>query len=182
MARKAGSYRLVRKVAKSRKVEIRENVSFAFTALTALAAVGGLISVVVLIQQVQAAASQEIHSQFQELEKTFVEGDNYKLHPYFHGGEEITTADELYPAAVGMADLHLDFFDIYWSQLPYTSFDETERRTWEDYMSDMFERSPIICHRLNEVKCWYTPEYLQFALESCPQGTLNIEDYSKECL
>ena len=82
-----------------------------------------------------------------------------------------------YQKALVLAEYQLDFFDSFWvqSQQMPELLDHKGRAwmSWMTYMKASFALSPIMCRHLNSIRTWYTPEFVEFARDSCPKGLIS---------
>jgi hypothetical protein len=127
-----------------------------------------------LARQVETGAYQSVANELLELHKLYLE--HPELRPYFRGGRDIRPDDPNYPKALVLAEYQLDFFDSFWmqsQQMPQL-LDRRGRAwgAWTAYMQDSFSMSPVMCRHLDSVKSWYTSDFVAFARQSCPKGTM----------
>lgn len=73
------------------------------------------------------------------------------LRPYFYSGKDISEDDPYYDKVIAVADLILDFFD-YIVLHPKDVTKTFDPKSWERYMKDTFDNSPVLRRRLNEAK------------------------------
>ena len=80
-----------------------------------------------------------------------------ELRPYFYSGQVLSADDPLYPRALAMAELVLDYFNSVMRQMRH--FPEMWPRVWwESYLIDSFKNSPLLCEYLRSVGEWYSPD------------------------
>lgn len=107
---------------------------------------------------VQAQVAQTINQQLTEINRTFVDKPN--LWKYFYQGTRIRPSDADYPAVMAVADMHLDFFEMfdedYIRELPGMGKEGTNWKLWQNYFKDIFRTAPALCLRLSETKNWYS--------------------------
>jgi len=160
-----------------------------YEALNVIFSVIGLVSLYLLLEQtrvanvqtlhvarsVESGAYQSIANELLELHKLYLE--HPELRPYFRGGRDMRPGDPNYDKALVLAEYQLDFFDSFWvqSQQMPELLDHRGRAwaSWMTYMRESFALSPIMCRHLDSIKTWYTPEFVEFARESCPKGSIS---------
>ncbi len=83
--------------------------------------------------------------------------DHPGLRPYFYGGQDLREDDSLYPQALAMAELVLDYFNSIMRQMRHFP-DVWPRVWWESYLIDSFKNSPVLCRYLRSVGDWYSAD------------------------
>jgi hypothetical protein len=136
----------------------------------------GLLSIGILVYQtrqssraLESTAHQTIHGQALDVDKLFIE--NSSLRPYFDSGKELGERDPNRDKVLALADLQIDFFASFWRQtdnIPALQHDTAEWRAWKNYIQSTFAASPVMRKRLAGTKDWYTPDFVCFALATCP--------------
>jgi hypothetical protein len=119
-----------------------------------------------------------------EIHKIFLEKPS--LRPYFEG-KKIQKSDIEYAQVQALADYHLDFFDFFWAQeenFLYSDKDGDAWRGWKTYIGQSFDRSPILCERIKEVKSWYENSFIEFIDQSIEsvnntKSNCNLKDFYK---
>jgi hypothetical protein len=111
-----------------------------------------------------------VNSKQLELDSIFIQ--NPDLRPYFFEKKKIDKNDKNYNKAVSVADYTIDYFDLLYSQVDYflpPRIDQNQKalNSWKTYIKQSFKLSPILCQRLNEVKDWYTSEFVHFVGSEC---------------
>ena len=159
-----------------------------FELLSLLGTLATIVGIFFLIVQtnkaseaLESSAYQTISSQLLDLNKLFV--DKSELRPYFFSGKDLTEADaeytKIYTQVISIADLQLDFFDSFWTQADHISDlrnDSAGWKAWDQYITDSFANSPIMCRRLSQVQRWYTCDFTDSYAGACPAGTYQRVD------
>ena len=105
----------------------------------------------------------------EELNKIFI--NNPELWPYFELGEDISPNDKNYFKVVALATFHLDLIDSIWTESNYIERlqrdSSDEWKSWDSWINELFEKSPIMCKRLKKVSSWYVPEFITYLEEKC---------------
>ena len=98
-----------------------------------------------------------------ELDKVFITSP--ELRPYFHSGYDIDTKNKNYLKAVAISDFMIDLFDLFWSQadkIPHIEKGGSAWQAWRQYIGDCFKNSPVLTRRFEEVKSWYSKDFVRF--------------------
>jgi hypothetical protein len=125
-------------------------------------------------EAVQSATYQGIMDKMFEIDKIFIE--NPKLRPYFFEKKLAHKNDADYQKVISIADYHLDFFQMLWSQssfLPELQRDSTAWRSWSGYMKDLFGNSSVLCDRLEDTQSSYEEDFVDYILKRnkwCEKG------------
>jgi hypothetical protein len=111
-----------------------------------------------------------VNSKQLELDSIFIQ--NPDLRPYFFEKKKIDKNDKNYNKAVSVADYTIDYFDLFYSQVDYflpprIDLNQKAFNSWKTYIKQSFKLSPILCQRLNEVKGWYSSEFVHFVGSEC---------------
>lgn len=159
-------------------------------AISIIGFTSALYSLYLLRQQTTSVAEtldvssfQNIMNQQLELNKIFLDAPDFR--PYFFDGVDITHDDANYTKAVAIADTYIDFLDNLSGQIGHlasvagytddrigrNAAQRTDMRleynAWMSYTYDSFRYSPVMCHRLAEVRLWYTSWFTGVAHEAC---------------
>jgi hypothetical protein len=122
------------------------------------------------VESLRSSSYIAVNSKQLELDSIFIQ--NPDLRPYFFEKKKIDKNDKNYYKVVSLADYTIDYFDLFYSQVDYflpPKIDPKQKafNSWNTYIKQSFKLSPVLCQRLNEVKSWYTPEFVQFAGSEC---------------
>jgi hypothetical protein len=106
--------------------------------------------------KVSASLKSSVYSGITEatltVDRLFI--DHPELRPYFYSEKLVSENDTDYHKVLAAAEYILDFFSAIVMQAKH--FPEIwPRLEWEEYMVDMFARSPALCDYLKSVSNWY---------------------------
>ncbi len=116
-----------------------------------------------------STAFQGLSTQQTEINKVLLERPH--LRPYFFDGKPLVAGDPLFPEVQGAVDMHLDFFDSYFTQSRFIGHLENDADTqvaWEEYIRKTARSSPVMCARLHQGKHAYTRAFVDVFLAACP--------------
>lgn len=160
-----------------------------------LETIGAVIAISALIytaQQARSAKTALVQSSWNEINAFQIEVDKAflehpELRPYFEEDKPIGHEDELYNRVMALADLHLDFFDVfdddYVRALPGMADNGDYWPLWENYFVRAFVLSPSLRQRYVEVKDLYSPKGpAAVAFEKARQRTRLIDSPSSGTL
>ncbi|WOD37763.1 hypothetical protein [Nodosilinea sp. E11] len=140
-----------------------------------------IISILLLSQQTHAQVESLYSSSYaavvdKQLSLTSIFIEKPELGSYFLKNDkpnidlkDLEESDlNAYYQAIAMADYYLDFFDLFHDQvsyfLPHSRDPKGESYLgWENYITESFKQSPILCQRLAQVQDWYTPGFKEFS-------------------
>lgn len=99
------------------------------------------------------------------------------MRPFFYEGAYPTPGTSEHKTALGIAELMLDLFELFFTADPNTilSFpgsDTTQSISNENFMKAVFSSSPIMCKRLADKRTWYSDKLFAFATEPCKKHSL----------
>lgn len=106
------------------------------------------------------------------------------------GNTSDSPTHDCFQQALAIADYHLDFFDLFFTHrnsiLTKDQEDAFEAcESWEKYIVDRLQNSPILCHRLAEVgyqgKGWYTKYFTEQLDNICMGKTERFTDHGFSC-
>jgi hypothetical protein len=150
-----------------------------FEALSLLFTLGGVVSIILLILQLQAAREQT-RNLSDTLEKTAVYNistrefeinkllfEHPELQPYFFSGQDISKDEEHYDEAAVLAGLRVDFAGLMYDQSEVVS--KSGREVLKRYIRHLFTSSPIMCKHLYKDAKLYSDEFVRLATQECPQ-------------
>ena len=130
-------------------------------------------------EALQRDAIGAIHSSVLELDKMFL--DNAHLRPYFYSGQDISPVSEFYDEVLSIAEYQLNLFEVFWVQSYFARdlFTPEDWEAWEEWMSEGFADSPILCKHLHDLQLMYSEALVNFAVASCPTGTIQNQRQSE---
>lgn len=101
-----------------------------------------------------------------------------ELRAFFYGGQ-VSADPALHPAAITLAEMYLDMFEVYFvedlaAHTPWGRKGSEHRANWERYMRHIFEQSSVLCERLKEVRDWYSNEFVAFATPPCEKRGVKL--------
>jgi hypothetical protein len=123
-----------------------------------------------LTESIEMTALANIQNRDFEVNKILYENPN--LQPYFYDKKPIAESDKNYNKVAALAGLRLDALGAFYDYSGYIrEFRNPNNPAWEAwirYIKDVFAKSPIMCKNLNNVKSYYTEEFVRFVGQGCP--------------
>lgn len=118
-----------------------------------IAAIVAIVQLSQINRTLVSSAAANVFNQQLEVNRLFLEDDNYRLMPYFFGGEPIPPNVELQQKADQVAGSILDFFSSVEDQKNAGTFEVDEG--WRAYIGESFRRSKVLCVTLKRDLSFY---------------------------
>jgi len=157
-----------------------EKINTVLQTIASIATTFGVILIlwqaVIARQAFEAQGWQAISSQIKDIDKIFIEYPD--LYPYFYQRKQINSDDPQYPKVAATAEMLLDFMDGFEDEyvrgLGGMDDEGSSWAPWKNYFEGLFQLSPVLCSRFNEIESWYIKEGVVYSLAKagCAKGML----------
>ena len=121
-------------------------------------------------QATQSSTYQGLLDKQLEVDKIFI--DNPDLRPYIFDKMKINKSNKYYNKILSITEYQLDFFQMVWSQksfIPELKSPNSEYwQAWKKYFQSTIKNNSLLCDRLKQDQAFYSSDFVDFALKSCP--------------